>query len=62
MTGHAKKMSCAEFQALVPELIGSGEDATLHSHAQTCERCRAFLADLEMIAEAARRSFPGEDF
>jgi hypothetical protein len=58
MTGEADKMSCAEFQAYLPQLIGSGEDAAAHSHVQGCDRCRALLADLETIAEAARQLFP----
>jgi len=51
-------MSCAEFQDRMPELIGSGEKAAHHPHIQTCELCRALLADLETIAEAARQLFP----
>jgi hypothetical protein len=52
------KMSCQEFQDLLPELIGTGEDIKLHPHIQSCELCRALLADLETIAEAARQLFP----
>jgi len=52
------KMSCAEFQAYLPELIGSGVDASTHPHIQNCELCRALLADLETIAEAARQLLP----
>jgi hypothetical protein len=55
-----RKMSCAEFEKLVPELINSDLEATLHPHAQSCERCRRLLADLEIIAEAAGQLFPGE--
>jgi hypothetical protein len=58
MTGDPRKMSCEEFQAQLPELIGSGEDASAHPHVQGCDRCRALLADLETIAEAARQLFP----
>ena len=32
-----------------------------HPHIQRCELCRALLADLETIAEAARRLFPIEE-
>jgi hypothetical protein len=54
-----KKLSCAEFQAQLPELIGSGDQvAAHHPHIQSCELCRALLADLETIAEAARQLFP----
>jgi hypothetical protein len=52
------KMSCAEFQAQLPELIGTGEDISAHPHVQDCELCRAFLTELETIAEAARQLFP----
>jgi hypothetical protein len=58
MTDDPRKMSCAEFQAQLPELIGSGEDAAGHPHVQGCDRCRALLAELETIAEAARQLFP----
>ena len=61
MTGDPTKMSCAEFQAQLPELIGSGADARAHPHIQSCELCRALLADLETIAEAARQLFPVEE-
>ncbi len=54
-------LSCAEFQARLPELIGAGEDIGLHPHLQSCELCRALLADLETIAEAARQLFPVVD-
>jgi hypothetical protein len=58
MTDDPKTMSCAEFQAQLPELIGSGEAFASYPHFQTCELCRALLADLETIAEAARQLFP----
>jgi predicted anti-sigma-YlaC factor YlaD len=57
MTVDPNKMSCQEFQAQLPELIGSGRDASTHPHIQNCELCRAFLADLQTIAEAARQLF-----
>jgi hypothetical protein len=58
MTEDRNNMSCAEFQAQLPELIGSGENALNHPHVQDCELCRALLTDLETIAEAARQLFP----
>jgi hypothetical protein len=61
VTGDRDKMSCVEFQAQLPELIGSGVDAGAHPHIQSCELCRALLADLETIAEAARQLFPVEE-
>ena len=61
MTSDPSKMSCAEFQAQLPELIGSGVDVKAHPHIQNCKLCRALLADLETIAEAARQLFPVVD-
>jgi hypothetical protein len=61
MTEDANNMSCAMFQAQLPELIGSSEDIAAHPHLQSCELCRALLADMETIAEAARRLFPIEE-
>ena len=60
MADGPKKLTCAEFQVLLPELIASGEDTTLHPHAQTCASCRTLMADLETIARVARGMFPGD--
>jgi len=61
MTEDANRMTCEAFQAQLPELIGSGENAANHPHLENCELCRALLADLETIAEAARQLFPIEE-
>jgi hypothetical protein len=37
------------------ELVGSGQNLSLHPHLTTCQRCRTLLCDLETIAEAARK-------
>ena len=58
MNHDPRNIACVEFQAQLPELIGSGEDAAAHTHVRTCERCRALLDELETIAEAARQLFP----
>lgn len=58
MTEDLKKMSCEEFQAKLPDLIGSGMDVSSHPHIQSCELCRKLLDDLQTIAEAARQLFP----
>jgi hypothetical protein len=55
MNGDPGKMSCVDFQAQLPDLIASGEDAAAHPHVQGCARCSALLADLRTIAEAARQ-------
>ena len=56
----ANNMTCAAFQAQLPELISTGESISGHPHLKDCELCRALLADLETIAEAARQLFPLE--
>ena len=58
MNGDSSKMSCAEFQDRMAELIGSGEDLNAHPHLKDCADCRALLADLKTIAAAARQLFP----
>ena len=58
MTEDDNNLSCAAFQSRLPELIGSGENIAAHPHLQSCELCRALLADLMTIAEAARQLFP----
>jgi hypothetical protein len=58
MKDDQNELSCAAFQAQLPDLIGTGKKIADHPHVQTCELCRALLADLETIAEAARQLFP----
>ena len=58
MMRDGNNLSCAEFQAQLPELIASGESMSAHPHFQSCELCRALLSDLETIAQAARELFP----
>ena len=57
----AGEVSCAEFQARLPELIGSGQDLSNDPHLRHCELCRALLSDLQTIADAARQLFPPEE-
>jgi hypothetical protein len=61
MTVNTDKIRCEEFQSQLAELIGSGENVAEHEHIRNCELCRALLADLETIAEAARQLFPVEE-
>jgi len=58
MTGDLNKKECEVFQSRLAEMIGAGEDLSLHPHILSCELCRALLADLTTIAEAARQLFP----
>jgi hypothetical protein len=54
----ANTLTCQQFQARLPELIGSGEDLAADPHLRQCPLCRALLSDLETIAGAARELFP----
>ncbi|MGA2891193.1 MAG: hypothetical protein ABSE51_24570 [Terracidiphilus sp.] len=61
MSESADNLSCAEFQAQLPDLIGRGEAIVDHAHYQSCKLCRALLADLAAIAQAAHQLFPVEE-
>jgi hypothetical protein len=58
MSEDTSKLSCEDFQTRLPELVGSHENLAENAHLKSCELCRALLADLETIAEAARQLFP----
>ncbi len=58
MSSSRNNMSCAEFQAQLPDLYASGVNVNNHPHMQSCELCRALVAELETIAQAARDLFP----
>ena len=60
MSSDSRTLSCHDFQEQLPELIGS-EELQNHPHYVSCERCRALMADLESIAEAARQLLPVVD-
>jgi predicted anti-sigma-YlaC factor YlaD len=54
MTTGPDSIACRQFEARLPELIGSDEDLAADPHLQHCSHCRELLADLESIAAAAR--------
>jgi hypothetical protein len=60
MTEDRNNLSCQQFQAQMADLIATGEDVSNHPHLQTCANCRALLADLQTIADAAKQLFPIE--
>ncbi|HUB28323.1 MAG TPA: hypothetical protein VL967_01450 [Terracidiphilus sp.] len=60
MTVDPEDLTCQEFQEQLADRIGSGEDVSRHPHLRNCATCRALLADLETIAEAARQLLPIE--
>jgi Zn-finger nucleic acid-binding protein len=58
MTKDVNALACEEFQAQLPELIGSSEKLAMNLHIQHCPRCRGLLSDLKTIAEAAHELLP----
>jgi hypothetical protein len=46
-----RPVTCEEFQAQMPELLGDGIQD--HQHLRTCARCRTLLEELEYIASIA---------
>jgi len=48
------QLTCEEFQAQIPVLLGSGRDAKKYPHPKACPICLQLLIDLETIADAAR--------
>ena len=60
MAENNKHLTCAEFQEQLPELVGGGADLSTHPHLMGCENCRALLADLQTIADAAKQLLPIE--
>ena len=45
---------CAEFQSLMAERIGAGDDLYAYDHMKSCPRCPALLQNLEYMAESIR--------
>jgi hypothetical protein len=58
MSQEPKSMRCVDFQAQLPELVGSGASVAEHPHVKECALCRELLESLETIAQAARQLFP----
>lgn len=58
MNSDPHNMTCREFQEQMADLIGSGQDLANHPHLANCPDCRALLADLQTIADAARQLLP----
>lgn len=55
--GSREVLTCEEFQAQMPTLIGS-ETIREHDHLTTCSRCSALLEELEYIASIAGELMP----
>ena len=60
-TGERKKMTCAEFQDVLPYIFESGGDANEMEHLKTCPVCSDLVQDLRYIADQAKLLLPLRD-
>lgn len=58
---HGEKMTCAEFQKLLPYLYETGSTAQSHEHLTNCQTCSDLVADLNYIADQAKLLLPMRD-
>jgi len=56
-----ENMSCTEFQRVLPEIIGQGDDVRNHPHLKACHNCSDLVQDLLYIAEQAKLLLPMRD-
>ena len=59
--GERKKMTCAEFQEVLPYIFESGGDASEMEHLKTCPVCSDLVKDLRYIADQAKLLLPLRD-
>lgn len=55
-----KKMKCAEFQQLLPNMFEGG-DVPDHEHLRECDSCASLVSDLRYIADQAKLLLPLRD-
>ena len=60
-TGDGKKMTCTEFQEVLPYILESGGDAAEMEHLKTCPVCSDLVRDLQYIADQAKLLLPLRD-
>jgi hypothetical protein len=56
-----KKMTCSEFQRVLPEIIETGGNEQQEAHLDSCAVCSDLVRDLRYIAEVAKLLVPMED-
>lgn len=59
--GEHKKMTCADFQEVLPYIFESGGDASEMEHLKTCPVCSDLVKDLRYIADQAKLLLPLRD-
>ena len=60
-TGERKKMTCAEFQEILPYIFESGGNTAEMEHLKTCQVCSDLVQDLRYIADQAKLLLPLRD-
>jgi len=60
-TGERKKMTCAEFQEVLPYIFESGGHSSEMEHLKTCQICSDLVKDLQYIADQAKLLLPLRD-
>lgn len=56
-----ERMTCSEFQAVLPEIIEAGGNDEQEAHVGGCPVCSDLVKDLRYIAEVAKLLVPMED-
>jgi len=56
-----KKMTCVEFQEVLPYIFESGGDPSEMEHLKTCPICSDLVQDLRYIADQAKLLLPLRD-
>ncbi|HVO80114.1 MAG TPA: hypothetical protein VMT28_05255 [Terriglobales bacterium] len=54
-------MNCAEFQRVLPEIIGGSRSVEEDAHLITCSACTGLVSDLNIISQEARRLQASEE-
>jgi hypothetical protein len=60
-SGGEKKMTCSEFQAILPHIIDKSGNEQAEEHLLGCTVCSDLVRDLRYIAEQAKLLVPMED-
>jgi hypothetical protein len=54
-------MNCAEFQRVLPDIIGGGRNAEQEAHLASCSACFGLVSDLDAISQQARQLQASEE-
>ncbi|MFY9559241.1 MAG: hypothetical protein WAQ52_03320 [Terriglobales bacterium] len=54
-------MNCVDVQQVLPEIMDGGQNGEFRAHLKSCPACSELVADLELIASAARQLSASEE-